>query len=207
MGLDIQRVNTYEDSRFSEKVLRQHGAFLLGGEPYEVEITSIDSAVVRGASPKLYRDIIEYFRFFAGHISRFYNSTGELVQQFPSVELSPVKLSAIQPSQFYVDEDKLAAVQEFICSAEDIILPVTPEAGRYISQDGHTRLAAAVKLGLDKVYSFIAETNDFLYSFVEEAKRRGVFSPYDLPVIPHGEYEVKWNQFCEDFFSNQGESI
>lgn len=34
----VNRINTYTDSRFSKKVLNQHGAFLIGDEPYEVEL-------------------------------------------------------------------------------------------------------------------------------------------------------------------------
>ena len=29
--LDIERINSYEDNRFSEKALRQHGAFVVNG--------------------------------------------------------------------------------------------------------------------------------------------------------------------------------
>lgn len=172
MEPDIQRVDCYNDPRFSRKVLCQHGAFLVDGEPYEVEILDRDSAVIRGARPELYSGVIEDFRFFAGHISRFYNSTGELIQEFEPVELFSVKLDAVQPSQFYVDEEKLAA---------------------------------AVELGIDKALAFTTSADDVLHSFAEEARNRGVFSPYDLPVIPHGEYEVKWNQFCDEFFAKRGE--
>lgn len=204
MEPDIQRVDSYEDPRFSPKALCQHGAFLVDGEPYEVEILGRDSAVIRGARQELYSGVIEVFRFYAGHISRFYDSAGELVQEFAPMELFPVNLDAIQPSQFYVDEEKLAAVRQFVRRAEDVVIPVTPEGGRFISQDGHTRLAAAAELRLDKVYAFIAETNDVLYGFVKEARSRGVFTPRDLSVIPHEEYEVKWNRFCESFFAGQG---
>lgn len=178
---------------------------LVDGEPYEVEILNRDSAVIRGARQGLYSGAIEDFRFFAGHISRFYNSTGELVQEFAPVELFPVKLDAIQPSQFYVDEEKLTAVRQFVHGAEDVVIPVTPEGGRFISRDGHTRLVAAVERGFDKVFAFAVDVEDVLRGFAEEARHRGVFSPYDLPVIPHGEYEVKWDQFCDDFFAKQGD--
>ena len=63
MEPDIQRVNRYDDCRFSPKVLRQHGAFLVDGTPYEVEITGRDSAVVRGERPELYSEVIQSFRF------------------------------------------------------------------------------------------------------------------------------------------------
>ena len=38
--MNIKRINTYDDKRFSQKVLNQHGCFLVEEEPYEVEIIS-----------------------------------------------------------------------------------------------------------------------------------------------------------------------
>lgn len=69
---EIQRINTYCDARFSQTVLYQHGAFLVDGEPYEVEITGKDCAQVREARRELYAPLIEEFHFFTGHICRFY---------------------------------------------------------------------------------------------------------------------------------------
>jgi len=38
--MDIRRINTYTDPRFSQKVLYQHGCFLADEEPCEIEIIS-----------------------------------------------------------------------------------------------------------------------------------------------------------------------
>ena len=38
--MEIQRIDTYADSRFSECALFQHGCFLVEGKPYEIEIIS-----------------------------------------------------------------------------------------------------------------------------------------------------------------------
>ena len=46
--MEIQRIDTYADSRFSECALFQHGCFLVEGKPYEIEIISDFEAVVRG---------------------------------------------------------------------------------------------------------------------------------------------------------------
>lgn len=200
---EIRRINTYCDARFFPTVLRQHGAFLVDGEPYEVEITEKDSAQVRGPKSELYVLLIEEFRFYAGHICRFYNENGELVADFPPVELFTVKLSEIQPSQFYVDEEKLQAVRTFLFSPEDIVIPVIRWENRYVSLDGHTRLAAAIDAGYDRVSAFIEESDGSILGFVEEAKKRGIFSPYDLQRVSHAEYDVVWNQFCDDYFKRQ----
>ena len=203
---EIQRINAYEDSRFSTAVLRQHGAFLADGQPCEVEITGRDSALVRVASPELYTPVMEAFRFYAGHICKFYNIQGELIREYPPVAVFPVKLTAIQPSQFYVDEDKLAAVRSFIRGPEDIVVPVIPQEGRYISADGHTRLALAVEMGFEEVRGFLDEDSEYLHGFVEEARKRGVHTPYDLKKLTHEEYTVQWDQFCDDFFARRAEN-
>ena len=44
--MEIQRINSYVDKRFSEKVLLQHGCFLADDIPYEVEIISDHEASV-----------------------------------------------------------------------------------------------------------------------------------------------------------------
>ena len=99
----VNRINTYTDSRFSKKVLNQHGAFLIGDEPYEVEIVSKTDAVIRGKNPNFYESVIENFRFYAEHITNFWDESNNLVKTYPAVELVRISIAEIQPSQFYVD--------------------------------------------------------------------------------------------------------
>lgn len=44
--MEIKRIDIYTDNRFSQKVLLQHGCFLIDGTPYEVEIFSDFEAVI-----------------------------------------------------------------------------------------------------------------------------------------------------------------
>lgn len=205
MEPQIQRVDTYDDARFSQRVLAQHGAFLVDGVPYEVEILDGERAVVRGKESGIFPAVIERFRFFSGHISQFLDENGQVVRVFPGEKRFFVKLNDLQPSQFYVDEEKIQAVKSFVAAPEDVVIPVTEWNGRYISQDGHTRLAVAVEMGFDKVYAFIPEreeeSRDWLFRFAQEARRRNVYQPCDLIKVSHDEYEVLWNQFCDSFLS------
>lgn len=210
MEPDIQRVNAYDDPRFSPTVLRQHGAFLVNGAPCQVEITGEDSATIYGGAGEFVLPLIEDFRFYAEHICKFYDEGGGLLAEFPPVERFQLPIGEIQPSQFYVDEDKLKAVRSFIHRPEDIVIPVIRHEGRYVSLDGHTRLAAAVDAGFDSVRAFFTEGGDYILGFVEEAQKRGVRSPYDLKRVSHEEYEVVWNRFCDEFFerhSQKDESV
>ena len=201
--MDIQRINTYDDPRFSTAALRQHGCYLVDGQIAEVLILSADTARITGAPEVALPELIEAFRFHAPHITRFVDEQGTLVQAFPPRKLLTIPLTDIQPSQFYVDEEKLAAVRSFIRQPEDIIIQVLPHAGRYIALDGHTRLYLAAMEGWPHVRAVAEETDAYILDFVAEAQKRGICAPANMALIPHTEYEIKWNRFCDDYFSQQ----
>ncbi|MCC8196080.1 MAG: hypothetical protein LIO49_04640 [Ruminococcus sp.] len=197
--MKIERINNYTDVRFSEVVLKQHGAFLVDGEPFGFEIISTNSAVVHMSEKDCPNELIDDFRYYAEHITKFYREDGTLIREYPAVVLFKVSLRDIQPSQFYIDEDKLKAVSSFIGKPEDVIIPLVEYNNRYISADGHTRLALAVSLGFDEIMGFTTELNDIIVAFAEEAKKRNILSPYDLKIVSRSEYEVVWNKFCDEF--------
>lgn len=200
--MKITRINTYNDPRFSRDVLNQHGCFLVDDqEPYEVEIISSCEAIMRGRDPEKYSEIIEEFRFFTPHITIFYDSTRNIIAEYPSENLITIPIADIQPSQFYVDEDKVDAIRTFIHDWEDIIIQVIPYGDRFISADGHTRLYYAVQMGWKQVRGVRSDTDAYIHDFVKEAIAREIHSPKDLQLLSHEDYEVKWNQFCDDFFA------
>lgn len=205
--MELVRINTYDDPRFSPAVLRQHGCFLADGEPYEVEIISSSDAVVRGKARPDLEPLLEEFRFYAPHITRFYDAQGNLLQAFAPVELLRIPLEQIQPSQFYVDEDKLAAVRTFITCPDDIIVQVLPWEGRFVSLDGHTRLFLATMSGWKAVRATVVETGDEILDFVREAQRRKIFCPGEMTLLNHQDYQKLWDGYCDDYFAakdNQG---
>ena len=199
--MDIQRIDRYQDSRFSGTVLAQHGAYLIAGDPYEIKITGPAEAVVRGKDPGVFAELIDTFRFHAPHITRFCDAAGSRIASFPAPEIIDVAPDQIQPSQFFVDEEKLAAVRSFIRRPEDIIIQVIPYGDRFISLDGHTRLFVAVQDGFPAVKAVISETDDWVWPFVREAEKRKILSPRDMILLPHDEYEIQWNQYCDSVFA------
>lgn len=200
--INIERVNDYSDSRFRQNVLQQHGAFLVNEVlPYEVEILNQTDAVIHGEEKQFFENVVEEFRFYAGHISRFFDEDGQLLFAFEPVRLIHLPLTSIQPSQFYVDKSKLAAVKSFIQSAEDIVIPVAKMNDTYVSLDGHTRLAVAVNQSFAEVYVYMTESDDYIHDFVAEARKRGIVSPMDLIQLEHQEYQEKWLGFCKDYFA------
>ena len=200
----IERINSYNDKRFDRTVLTQHGAFLADGKAYEVEIISETDAVVRGEDPGVFPELIEKFRFFAGHITRFFDASGKIIAEFERPEIFRVALSDIQPSQFYADLDKIRAVESFIKNPGDIIIPLAAYNGRYISLDGHTRLSVAVSREYEYVCGFLTAADDYAFDFAREAKSRGIHTPRDIELIPHGDYERLWYGYCDAYFASRG---
>lgn len=199
---EITRVNSYSDSRFSQRVLHQHGCFLVEDVPYEIEIASDFEAVIRGANRSLYPEIIDEFRFYAPHITKFRDADGALVLEFPAASVLELPLEQIQPSQFYVDESKIAAIKSFIHAPQDIIIQAARLENRYVSLDGHTRLYYAATQGWGTVRAAEAPMDAYISDFVAEARTRGIFSPKDMLLVGHREYEEKWNGFCDTYFEN-----
>ena len=199
--MEIKRINTYDDNRFSQIVLYQHGCFLVDGKPYEVEIISDYEAIISGVDQAVYAEIIEEFRFYTPHITRFYDRDGQIVKEYPCTQLLTLRLDQIQPSQFFVDEDKITAISSFIHKPQDIIIQVLPNEDRFISLDGHTRLYYAVMKGWERVRAVVESSDDWVYKFVTEAQKRGIYTPKEMTLVGHEEYEEKWNRFCDQFFA------
>lgn len=201
--MEITRINSYADARFSTDALRQHGCYLVNGKPCEVLILSPDAARITGAEKNVVPALIEAFRFHAPQITRFVDDQGALLCAFPPREVLTLALSDVQPSQFFVDEEKLTAVSSFIQAPEDVVIQALPHEGRWISLDGHTRLYLAAQRGWTHVRAVVEESNESIFDFVAEAQRRGIHTPADMTLLSHAEYEVRWNRFCDDYFSRK----
>ena len=201
--MEIRRIDTYTDDRFSKTVLSQHGAYLIGEEPYEVKITGPSEAIVRGRDPDSYLQLIEEFRFHAPHITRFYDEDHHVIIKYPDIDLLEIRLDQIQPSQFFIDEAKLEAVRSFVRDGDDAVIQVIPYKDRYISLDGHTRLYLAVLEGYDHVKAVISETDEWVWIFVKEAQKRKIFQPADMILVSHEKYDVLWNEYCDEVFASE----
>ncbi len=200
--MKIERIDTYSDPRFPQKLLYQHNCFLADGEPCAFEIISGHEAIIHCEDASKLPLLIDEFRFFACHITVFYDKSRKLVSQLSPVRSFPVSIKDIQPSQFYIDRDKLDAVKQFIFTADDIIVPVLRYGERFISLDGHTRLYLAALNGWETVNAVEDVSDSYIYGFVSEAERRKILTASDMELVDHGTYEIKWNQFCDDFFAN-----
>lgn len=202
--MKIKRINSYKDNRFSQIVLNQHGAYLIDDKPYEIKIISNHEAIIHGNNSSYFNKLIEEFTYHAPHITKFYDENNQVIIELPQVEYINLSIDFIQPSQFYVDLDKLNAVSTFIKNEDDIVIQVMKYQERYVSLDGHTRLFYALQKGYKVVKAVICnEENDWVHQFVKEAQRRNIYGIKDMILVNHDEYEVLWNDYCDSLFKNK----
>jgi len=159
-------------------------------------------AILFTETDKYIKEAIDEFIFYSGFITTIKDSHGRIL-----AERSPNKpylheITKIQPSQFYISEEKLAECKAWIKSPEDILIPIVIKDGKTIAQDGHTRLKAAVDLGFDKVYVYTEDFDDYIFDFVAEAIKRGLYTVHDMEILSKNDYDIKWNKFCDEFFGS-----
>ncbi len=202
--MEIQRINTYTDPRFPQEVLYQHGAFLVDGAPWAFRVISDHEAVVSAEdlSESALTEAAADFRFYAEHITTFYDEAGNCLLRLPPVERREVGIDSLQPSQFSVDREKCAAVGRFIRSAADVVIPVTNlEDGTLCVLDGHTRLYEAWRRGIRTAMVFDVPGWGALSDFVAEARKRGIYHIRDMALCSPEEQKENWHDWCDAYFA------
>jgi len=206
--MKIQRLDGYSDPRFPREVLCQHGAFLVDGAPWSFRIVSDCGAAVHACKmpEEAFQAAVEEFRFYAGHITEFYDEGGRCIMRLPPVERREVEIEVLQPSQFSVDREKCEAVGEFLHSAADLVIPVAQLGdGSLTVLDGHTRLYVAWRRGIRTAAVFESpldeEQKQQMAGFVREARNRHIFHIADMALYSPEEQKEKWHDWCDAYFA------
>lgn len=202
--MEIQRIDGYTDPRFPQEVLYQHGAFLVDGAPWSFWVVSDHEAVVsgEGLTQETLAEAAEDFRFYAGHITTFYDEAGNRLLDLPPIARREAAIDSLQPSQFSVDREKCAAVGRFIHTAADVVVPVTRlEDGSLCVMDGHTRLYEAWRRGIATAMVFEVSGWKALGDFVAEARNRGIYHIRDMALYSPEEQKEKWHDWCDAYFA------
>ena len=205
--MEIQRIDTYNDSRFPLEVLYQHGAFLADGAPWAFRVISDHEAVVSAAAldTAVLEEVVKDFRFYAGHITVFYDEAGKCLLRLPPVERREVEIDSLQPSQFSVDREKCAAVRHFIHTAADVVIPVTAlEDGALCVLDEHTRLYEAWRRSIRTAMVFDGPGWEGIAGFAQEARKRNIYHIRDMAFYSPREQKEKWHDWCDAYFAAQG---
>ena len=117
-----------------------------------------------------------------------------------------VNIKNLQPTQLYLSEKKLKAIQNLYQSAETFnINPISVLAfgDCFLITDGHHRAYQALLLGQDTISAeWDRDGGDELYHLYAQAcEKRKIYSVLDLKnhILPQDEYEAKWYNWCDGF--------
>ena len=117
-----------------------------------------------------------------------------------------VKLTDLHPTQLYLSEKKLQAIQMLDQSAEIInVDPISVLAfrDRLLITDGHHRAYQALLAGRDTISAeFDKDGGDEIYHLYAQAcEERKISSVMDLKhhILAQDEYEAKWYNWCDGF--------
>ena len=117
-----------------------------------------------------------------------------------------VKIKELHPTQLYLSEKKLKAIQNLYQSAETFnINPIIVLAfGDYLLiTDGHHRAYQAFLLGQGTISAeWDKDGSDEIYALYAQAcEKRKIYSILDLKnrILPQDEYEARWYNWCDGF--------
>ena len=117
-----------------------------------------------------------------------------------------VKITDLHPTQLYLSEKKLQAIQ-MLDQSVDIInvdpISVLAFGNRFLITDGHHRAYQALLAGRDTISAeFDRDGGDELYDLYAQAcEERKITSVLDLKhrILAQDEYEAKWYNWCDGF--------
>ncbi|MDU5561528.1 MAG: chromosome partitioning protein ParB [Streptococcus parasanguinis] len=117
-----------------------------------------------------------------------------------------VKITDLHPTQLYLSEKKLQAIQ-MLDQSVDIInvdpISVLAFGDRFLITDGHHRAYLALLAGRDMISAELdRDGGDELYALYAQAcEERKISSVFDLKhrILPQDEYEAKWYNWCDGF--------
>lgn len=205
---DIKRIDSPgEHPSADPRFVACHTAFLAGESVVSFEIIHpeqavvlCDNAVLEDAA--LLDEVIAEFRFYSYHVTQFLDEQHRLLRSFPPVELKLVEINSLQPSQFYVNLEKVAQCSQWVEGVHHLLIPVHPGTN-YIC-DGHTRLYAALQMGIGQCCIYDAEdSGDYLLDFIRMAQERNIFHVADLQPLSDQDYRALWWKFCDDYFAQR----
>ena len=117
-----------------------------------------------------------------------------------------VKITDLHPTQLYLSEKKLQAIQMLDQSAEIInVDPISVLAygNRFLITDGHHRAYQALLAGRDTISAeFDKDGGDEIYHLYAQAcEERKIYSVMDLKhhILAQDEYAAKWYNWCDGF--------
>ncbi len=174
---------------------------------YRFEIYECFKATIFFDNSKYLDEVINEFRFYAFCVTNFFDEKGNGIKTFDKVLLMDALIDLLQPSQFYIDEEKLDKIESWIFD-EQIAIPIVNKNGSMVILDGHTRLYSLKNNGFNVVKVYLDTSMDedslkYIDDFSYLAREMNITKIDDLKKVSHEEYKILWNDFCDEYFKRK----
>lgn len=186
---------------FSSSAIALQNAFLIIEEDrvytYEFQLFGFE-AEIKSNTMYYLEDVIEEFRFFNAVIHTFHFQ-GKIIKSYEPKAILRLPISILQPSQFFIDEGKLANIDAYMLE-EEIYLPVALIDDEYVLLDGHTRAYSLYSNSQRMVNCYFDTYDESIKEFVYLAKEQNILNVSQMEILTSEEYKIQWHGFCDAFF-------
>ncbi|MCF7811331.1 hypothetical protein K9N50_10140 [bacterium] len=128
------------------------------------------------------------------------------------MDLFRMAIANIQPSQLFINKDKLKHISEKYAGCFDKLspIPIVKLGHEIIYTDGHTRAYAAYKAGVDEISVYWDKDDLDWHSYdicVSWCKKEGILTIADLSdrIVKPDDYKILWIDRCERLHQSVGQ--
>ena len=165
---------------------------------YEFQINKNEAKIV-SSNLVFIEHAIKEFRKYNKNINVFYNESRSYYRAFDKEYTFKLPIKCIQPSKFFINEEKLNIIEEYI-DEDDICVPVCIIDDEYVLLDGHTRLYLMNQNYRKLVDVYIDEKYPQIEDFIYMAKENNIRSISQMKLLSNEEYHNIWDNFINEYY-------
>lgn len=185
-------------SLYSKKNRELGNCFTIKGDidtHFEFDIRGMEALIKCDYLPFI-NEAINEFRKYNKYVNIFYNEDRSFYKAYDEIHTFKLPINIIQPSKFFINEESLKSVSEYLENKE-VYLPVVILNDEYVLLDGHARLYAKMNEDFKMVNVYLDNDYPSLDDLVYMAKEQNINNIKSLKIISDSEY----NEYIE-FINN-----
>lgn len=166
---------------------------------YEFSINK-NEASIKYNNIKYIQYAVDEYRKHNPYITIFFDEKRTFYKSFDPYFTFKLPIKCIQPSKFFVSEDTLNNLEEYLDENDEIFIPVAIINDEYVCLDGHARLLYLHQNYEKLVNVYIYPYSDYVTDFIYLAKENNILNVSNIKILPNEQYEAQWLQFINDYF-------
>ena len=188
-------------SLYSKKNRELGNCFTIKGDidtHFEFDIRGMEALIKCDYLPYI-NEAINEFRKYNKYVNIFYNEDRSFYKAYDEIHTFKLPINIIQPSKFFINEESLKSVSEYLENKE-VYLPVVILNDEYVLLDGHARLYAKMNEDFKMVNVYLDNDYPSLDDLVYMAKEQNINNIKSLKIINDSEYN-KYIEFINNMYN------